>query len=171
MQLWLCEASGLDEQAAEALDEFGGQIDWLEATSTKIRSEELGEALVSLRPSIIAMSRHLAPQREILTHLISSRVEWLGERVHNQLKDVLDTVIRYLEGLDEVKERLVAIHDFQVYRLSERVNLAMLLLALNAAILLPLSLLTGILGINRHSRQRQTLGLKEYTSKVVTTDG
>ena len=55
---------------------------------------------------------------------------------------------RYVEDLDEARERASVTHEELLNRLAELTNRRMYLLTMIAAIFLPLSFVTGLLGIN-----------------------
>jgi zinc transporter len=61
---------------------------------------------------------------------------------------VADRITRYVEDLDAARERAAIIQDELTTRLAETMNRNMYMLSVIAAIFLPLSLLTGLLGIN-----------------------
>ena len=73
---------------------------------------------------------------------------WFDNRQKSRMREVTDRVIRYVEDLDEARERAAVVQDELMNRLSEQMNRNMYLLSVVAAIMLPLGFLTGLLGIN-----------------------
>jgi len=59
-----------------------------------------------------------------------------------------DRMTRYIEDLDEARDRASVTHEELLNRLAELTNRRMYLLTMIAAIFLPLSFITGLLGIN-----------------------
>jgi len=64
------------------------------------------------------------------------------------LREVADRTTRFVEDLDSTRERAAVIQEELAARLAEQMNRTMYVLTVVAAILLPPSLLTGLLGIN-----------------------
>ena len=64
------------------------------------------------------------------------------------MREASDQLSRYLEDLDEARDRAAVTQEELVNRLSEQMNNKMYLLSIVAAIFLPLGFLTGLLGIN-----------------------
>ena len=64
------------------------------------------------------------------------------------MREVSDQLARYLEDLDEARDRAAVTQEELVNRLSEQMNNKMYILSIVAAIFLPLGFLTGLLGIN-----------------------
>ena len=65
-----------------------------------------------------------------------------------QIREVTDSLIRYLEDLDSARDRASVTQEELANRISEQMNVRMYVLSLVAAIFLPLGFLTGLLGIN-----------------------
>ncbi|MDX1483056.1 MAG: zinc transporter ZntB [Alphaproteobacteria bacterium] len=101
-----------------------------------------------VRRQAIALRRYLAPQREALTRLQLEEFSWLSSRHRVLLREASDHVTRYLEDLDSIRDRGAVIQDELRNSLSEDMNRTMYVLTVVAAILLPLSFITGLLGIN-----------------------
>jgi zinc transporter len=76
------------------------------------------------------------------------RLPWFAEADLRQLREVQDRVTRYVEDLDAVRERASVTQDELSQRMAESMNRTMYVLSIIAGIFLPLSLLTGLLGIN-----------------------
>lgn len=111
-------------------------------------SAELRNALLSVRRESIMLRRYLAPQREALIKLYREEISWMrhDERIH--IREVTDSLIRYLEDLDTVRDRASVTQEELANRVSEQMNMRMYVLSLVAAIFMPLGFLTGLLGIN-----------------------
>jgi zinc transporter len=109
---------------------------------------ELRFALSSLRRQIVALRRYLAPQRDALARLITERSPLINDLVQMQLRELTDRMTRYIEDLDEARDRASVTHEELLNRLAELTNRRMYLLTMIAAIFLPLSFITGLLGIN-----------------------
>ncbi|GAA4882597.1 zinc transporter ZntB [Ferrimonas pelagia] len=124
------------------------QIDAIE--EQMLLHDDLGmrSQIAEVRRSVIALRRHLSPQKEALHQLQLIKADWLTQEHRQALREVAENQMRYIEGLDSVRERAVVAQEELNNRLSERMNSRMYVLSLVAAIFLPLGFLTGLLGVN-----------------------
>ena len=141
-------ADRLTERMAPIFDELDDRITGFEDAENKADDENIRHEIADIRKDIIALRRHLAPQREVLLRLQKEQVSWLTHRHKNQLREIADHVVRYVEGLDAMRERAAVLQDQIRMAIADQTNRAMYLLTVIAAIFLPLSFVTGLLGIN-----------------------
>lgn len=130
------------------LEELEDEVDALQDEVLHAESHQLRPKLAGARRRAIAMRRYLAPQREALSRLVSERVTWLEEVDRSRLREIADRTSRYVEDLDSARDRAAVTQEELNSRLSEGMNQKMYVMALVAAVFLPLGLLTGLLGIN-----------------------
>lgn len=139
---------GLSDRIGDAIAELEDRVDDLEDAFLDPDRDVPHAEIANLRRKAIAFRRHLAPQRDAVVHLQSSRVTWLDERDRVLLRELADRTTRYLEDLDAARERASIAHEQVTNQIAERTNRAMYMLTIVAAVFLPLGLLTGLLGIN-----------------------
>ena len=104
--------------------------------------------LADLRRQTILLRRFIAPQRDALNTLAIEDLDWLTERDRSRIREAGDKTTRVTEELESVRERAAIVHDQLLDLRAEQMHRYTLLLSVVAAIFLPLTLLTGILGIN-----------------------
>jgi zinc transporter len=138
----------LIERVGPVIDHLIDEVDRLEDTVVTAHSADLRGALGSLRRQAIALRRYLAPQREVMTRLAMEQTSWLQTDDKAYLREVSDRTTRFVEDLDAARERAGVVQDELNSRISDQMNRTMYLLTVVAAVLLPPSLLTGLLGIN-----------------------
>lgn len=115
----------------------------IENTRASLRGD-----LWRLRRQAIALRRHISPQREAIARIASEIISWIDAHAGQRLRETVDRITRYVEELDSARERAAIIQDELATRLSEQINRNMYILSVIASIFLPLSLITGLLGIN-----------------------
>jgi zinc transporter len=125
----------------DAIDDIEDRV--LADTQASIRGE-----LWQLRRQAIALRRYVAPQREAMARLVTERISWIDSQTGQRLREIADRITRYVEDLDSGRERASIVQDELTTRLGEQMNRNMYVLSVIAGIFLPLSLLTGLLGIN-----------------------
>lgn len=132
----------------EALEELDERLDDLEDAVDGASNIELNLKLADQRRHLIALRRYLVPQRDALASLSLAAGRHLGEECRTTVQFQADQVARFVEALDELRDRALVVHDLSNSRQAERMNQRMLVLSLAAGLCLPLGLLTGLLGIN-----------------------
>ena len=76
------------------------------------------------------------------------QTSWLEAHDKAYLREIGDRTTRFVEDLDAARERAGVVQDELNSRISDQMNRTMYLLTVVAAVLLPPSLLTGLLGVN-----------------------
>jgi zinc transporter len=105
-------------------------------------------ALADVRRRAIRLRRYIGPQRDALTTLSIEDLSWLNERDRSRVREAADKTTRVLEELETVRERASIIQDQIMEARGAKMDRYMVLLSALAAIFLPLTLFTGLLGIN-----------------------
>ena len=133
------------EPALAALDE---RVDDIEEQLLECADSELRGDIVHVRQQAIMFRRYMAPQRDAVGKLYNIDVNWLSDGNKRQILQSHDHIMRYVEDLDEIRERAQIVKDELANILSDRLNKNMYILSVIAAIFLPLGFLTGLLGVN-----------------------
>jgi zinc transporter len=106
------------------------------------------QPIVDIRRRAIVFRRHLLPQRDVIAHLRLSDQLWLDANHRRHLQENYDSLQRAVEEIDTIRERAQIVKDELTNTLADRLNRNLYMLSVVAAIFLPLSFLTGLLGIN-----------------------
>lgn len=141
--------SGLTGHMAETMEDIEEQLDDLDErllgnSEEKSLQHELGE----LRRRIIILRRYIAPQREALQRIVHEFTWLLPEAQRLQLRESTDQLTRYVEELDLSRDRATVIQEQLIAKASEELNRRLFLLAVITLVFLPLSFITGLLGVN-----------------------
>jgi len=136
------------DRIGDVVNDVDDVVDSLESELLTAEHHELRYALSNVRRQIVALRRYLAPQRDALARLVSERSPFIDDLVRMQLRELTDRMTRYIEDLEEARDRASVTHEELLNRLAELTNRRMYLLTMIAAIFLPLSFVTGLLGIN-----------------------
>jgi zinc transporter len=142
----------LIERLADRIGDFVNQIEEDMAIAEEqletIKPNELRTTLGSLRRQIASVRRFLAPQRDALDRLQYSETDILSSRDRQRLREESDRISRYLEDLDLARERALVLQEAFLSQLAQEQNTRMYVLSIVAAIFLPLTFVTGLLGMN-----------------------
>lgn len=106
------------------------------------------DQMLSMRRQAASLRRFLLPQREIYGQLTRNRLPWFVDDDTDYWNELSNRLIRYLEELELVRERVNLILEAEERRMRERMNRTMYLLGIITGFFMPMSFLTGLLGIN-----------------------
>lgn len=105
-------------------------------------------SLQQIRRRAAGLRRFLAPQREIYAQLSRSKWSWFCDADADYWNELNNSLIRYLEELELTRERAALVLESEDRRLNERMNRTMYRFGIITCIFLPMSFITGLLGIN-----------------------
>ncbi|MGF1501896.1 MAG: CorA family divalent cation transporter [Paracoccaceae bacterium] len=131
------------------LDELETDVARLE--KRLLRSERaLGRAeraaLSDTRQDAIMLHRYIAPQGQAVAALTRLKPDWLTER--RVLKSEAEAFRRIASDLEAVRDRAQIVAEEAALVASERMNRTILLLSAVSVVFLPITALTGLLGVN-----------------------
>jgi len=141
-------ADRLMERAARVVGDVDESVDRLEEEVLAAESQRLRAALADVRREAIGLRRYLAPQRDAMARLQVEPSPILSDMDRLRLRELADRVTRTVEDLDAARERAAVTQEELGSRLAEQMNQRMYVLAIVAALFLPLGFVTGLLGIN-----------------------
>jgi zinc transporter len=133
---------------SQVITDLEESVDSLEEALLENNEHTLRGQLLMLRRKTILFRRHLGPQREALYHLYSERINWFNQNHRLQLRECVDQLTRYVEELDSVRDRTAVTYEEVTGRLNDQLNTRIYLLSIITGIFLPISFITGLLGIN-----------------------
>ena len=134
----------LDPEVAQ----LGDHLDDIEASLTENAARALRRQVSRIRADAIAYRRFVAPQRSALDSLALSTCHWLDDHDRLHLREAADRFARMAEELEAVRERAAIVHDELTDLRGELMDARALLLSIVALIFLPLTFITGLLGMN-----------------------
>ena len=130
------------------IDELEDRTDSLEENLIDSNDSEYRSELLAIRRETIILRRYLFPQKEAMSKLYHEKVTWLTEYEKIELRETNDQLMRYIEELDTIKDKVALIQEELSNKLSDQMNKKMYVLSIISVIFLPLTFLTGLLGIN-----------------------
>src|SRR3954471_18919908 len=132
------------------LDKIAYKLDSIEDDLFEKRAEEVVRDLSNVKQEIISYRKIIKPERSTL-RLLERQVErFLPEQLELYFDDIVDASERIWDLLDNYKEVVEALEDTNESVISHRQNDVLRFLTVVTVILLPLTLITGIFGMNVH---------------------
>lgn len=123
----------------------------IEQTEDRVFSKyapETVKELSMLRRDIISFRRVIRPQVAVIASLGQKVTPFLKEEREAEFGDVVDHIRRISDELDDRKEVVEGLNDTNNSLTSFRINNVMRVLTILATIMMPLTLLSGIYGMN-----------------------
>lgn len=141
-------AVAITRRVDPVIADLGDLVDDCETALDPKQAYETRRQIAGARSDAIVYRRFVAPQREALSRLSMLEVDWLeeGDRLH--LRETADRFARMAEELEAVRERSALIHEQLTDLRSELIENRALWLSIVALIFLPLTFVTGLLGMN-----------------------
>jgi magnesium transporter len=130
--------------SVEALEE---RIELLEEEAFDGHEKMVREVL-ALRRDLAFMRRVLTPQRDVIARLARREFPAIADEMAYRFRDVYDHVVRLTDETIMFQDRLTGIVEVNFSTVSNRLNQVMKVLTVMSTIFLPLTVLTGMWGMN-----------------------
>ena len=152
----VCDPGDLVSAFAQAISmkldpqitELGDMVDDCETELQDANIYELRRRIAESRSGAIAFRRFIAPNRDALIVLAGLKIGWLEDDDRLHLREAADRFARMAEELEAIRERTALLHEqLSDYR-TEQIDQRSLKIAVVAFIFLPLTFITGLLGMN-----------------------
>jgi len=148
-ELLVCLAETLTEHAEEVISRLDDALDEEEEhLESDHRYTPPQNKLLTLRRRAASLRRFLLPQSEIYGQLSRKRFQWFATDDSSYWNELNNRLLRYLEELELARERANLVLEAEERRMRERMNRTMYLLGIITGFFLPMSFLTGLLGMN-----------------------
>jgi magnesium transporter len=130
------------------LDKIAYKLDSIEDDIVDRRSEEIVTDISKVKQEIISYRKIIKPQRPALRLLERHIERFLPEELELYFDDLVDASERIWDLLDNYKEVVEALESTNESVISHRQNDVLRVLTIFSVILLPLTLISGIFGMN-----------------------
>ena len=130
--------------AIEALEE---RLDKLE-NQAFAGHEQIVRQVIKLKRELSTLRRVILPQRDVIGRLARREFAAIADEMAFRFRDVYDHMARYADEAFLFQERVTGIHEVNLATVSNRLNQVMKVLTVMSTIFLPLTVLTGMWGMN-----------------------
>jgi magnesium transporter len=142
----------------EIVDTYFGAIELIEDALEDLESQifsgapntnsPIQQKMLEVRRQLLMFRRRVAPLREVIVGVLRGEIEWITDDTRLFYEDVLDHLLRVLDGIDTQRELLGNAVDAHLALVSNEVNDIMKKMTSWGAILLGSTLVAGIYGMN-----------------------
>lgn len=129
------------------VDEIADELEDIEDVLLGRPEPEVLERLYRVRRRLVKLHRLIGPERDIIRALARER-ELVDEEAYRYLQDVGDHLARVEDSIETAREVAAAAMDIYLSSVSNRMNEVMKVLTVVATIFMPLTLISGIYGMN-----------------------
>jgi magnesium transporter len=130
------------------LRKIGNKLDRLETELFEGRSEDIVRDLSNVKQEIINFRKIIRPQRSVLRDLERTKQRYMSEDLEVYFDDIIDASERIWDMLENYKEVVTALEDTNESLISHRVNDILRVLTAISVVVLPLTLIASVFGMN-----------------------
>lgn len=135
------------EHYRPAMDALEARIDTLEEEAFTGQAE-LARRMLTLRHELAEMRRIMMPQRDVIGRLARREFSQISDEMAYRFRDVYDHVVRMADEAILFQDRVTGILEVNLASISNRLNQVMKVLTVMSTIFLPLTVLSGMWGMN-----------------------
>src|SRR5919107_4227800 len=132
------------------LRKIGNKLERLEEDIFEGRAEEVVRDLSNAKQEIINFRKIIRPQRPVLRDLERTKQRYIAEDMEVYFDDIIDASERIWDMLENYKEVVTALEDTNESLISHRLNNVLRVLTAFSVVLLPLTLIASVWGMNVH---------------------
>ena len=129
-------------------ERLGNSLDSIEEAVMMDRAQDARPRLAHLRRTLINMRRLIWPQRDVLTTLEIEDLSFFTNRDRIRLREAAARTARLGDEMQTLSERAVLVHEQLLDTRAEGMNRNMLVLAAATVVFMPLTVISGLLGMN-----------------------
>jgi magnesium transporter len=130
------------------LDQLDERLETVEERLFANPSDALLSETFAIRKELVELIRLMRPQRELLGFLSSREHPHVSEAAREYFRDVHDHALHISDALESYRELLTSARETYLSLISNRLNSIMKVLSIVATVILPLSLLASMWGMN-----------------------
>jgi magnesium transporter len=130
------------------LRKMGNKLERIEEEIFEGRSEEVVRDISNAKQEIVGFRKVIRPQRPVLRDLERTKQRYMADDLEVYFDDIVDASERIWDMLENFKEVVEALEDTNEQVLSHRVNDVLRVLTAFSVIILPLTLIASVFGMN-----------------------
>lgn len=138
----------LTDDCFPILDKIAFNIENIEDQIFKGQTRKMVEEISIVKRNILNYRKIIEPQRAVIADLESNGKEFLPSNLDIYFDDILDHIEKIWYTLENYKELIDGLQETNESLISHKINDVMKILTIFSVILLPLTLLSGIYGMN-----------------------
>ena len=130
------------------LEKMGEDLEILEDELVECPDSDTSQKIHEMKRNMIFMRKAVWPLREVISRLSRGQTAIFQESTEIYLRDVYDHTIQVIDAIETFRDVLSGMLDIYLSSISNRMNEVMKVLTIIATIFIPLTLVSGIYGMN-----------------------
>jgi magnesium transporter len=130
------------------VEKLGDRLDELEKAIFEKPDPALVKQILDEKRRVAALRRIITPQRDVIARLARRDFVNISTEMSFRFRDVYDHLVRIADDAMIFQDRITGMLDAHLSNVSNRLNEVMKVLTVVSTIFMPLTLLTGIFGMN-----------------------
>lgn len=130
------------------VDKLAEELDRLERKVFEGPDPNLVREILELKADVASLRRVVLPQRDLIGRLARREFAAISEANAYRFRDVFDNLVRLSDEAVFLQDRITGLLEAHLTNASNRLNEVMKVLTLIATIFMPLTVLTGVYGMN-----------------------
>jgi magnesium transporter len=139
---------GVVDEYAPVVESIARHLDRVESHLFKGPAKDQLAKLLKLKRRVSFLRKTLILEREVLARLTRGEFDMVEDREIVYYRNVYDHLVRYAELIENAREMVSDLLQTHLAAASNRLNEVMKLLTMFSAIVLPMSLIAGVYGMN-----------------------
>ncbi len=133
------------------LEKYGERLESMEEEVVTNPQSQLVSQIHDIKRDLLTLRRAIWPLREAISSLVREPVPFVSDETRIYLRDCYDHTVQIIDLLENYREVASSLMEVYLSSTSNRLNEVMKILTMFMAVFIPLSLITGIYGMNFHS--------------------
>ena len=130
------------------VDELGERLDEIEQKVFDASSPQLARDILDFKRDVSSLRRVVQPQRDVVGRLGRREFALIDEQIAYRFRDVYDHLARLVDESLFLQDRITSLLDANMTTVSNQLNSVMKVLTVIATLFMPLTVLTGMWGMN-----------------------
>jgi magnesium transporter len=130
------------------IDKLNERLDSLEDEIFAHPNPQFARQILDFKSDVSSLRRVVLPQRDVIGRLARREFPLISEQLAYRFRDVHDHVVRLVDEAGFFQDRVTSVLDAHLSLVSNRLNAVMKVLTIIATIFMPLTVLTGMWGMN-----------------------
>lgn len=130
------------------VDQLEERLDALEAEIFERPDAKLAKEILNFKADVSSLRRVVLPQRDVVGRLARREFPIISEQLSYRFRDVHDHLVRLVDEAMFFQDRVTSLLDAHLSQVSNQLNAVMKVLTIIATLFMPLTVLTGMYGMN-----------------------
>lgn len=154
MDFLILLAHKLNTKLSDVIDDLSLDLDSIEdilleePSTVKSRGKSSDVQILDLRHQAIQLKKFLYPQKTAWFNLKHNKHKFLTENIKKQINEILEQNVLFISEIEAIRDRLISIQEESANKITKKISRNLFILSVVAAMFLPLSVITGLLGMN-----------------------